>query len=129
MTEIYDKYIDQKDRERIEKLQFFDEKELLTQLLGHYCVVIAVNQDDEICQSEHRNLSGPDYFLLGADVVRDLKELDDDGLKLIPDFRTDLPTLFLSECVLIYMSCKESSDLCSFLSGKFAKSCFVNYEL
>lgn len=43
MTSVYSQLLPYADRERIEKLEFLDETELLTQLLQHYCLVMASN--------------------------------------------------------------------------------------
>lgn len=43
MTEVYDQLMDKKEKTRIEKIEFLDEVELLTQLFNHYCLVKASN--------------------------------------------------------------------------------------
>jgi [phosphatase 2A protein]-leucine-carboxy methyltransferase len=43
MNTVYNSLIPYADRERVEKIEFLDETELLTQLLGHYCLVLASN--------------------------------------------------------------------------------------
>lgn len=44
MTEVYDRLFPIEEKQRIEKLEFLDEKELLTQLFQHYCLVTASNK-------------------------------------------------------------------------------------
>lgn len=63
--------------------------------------------------------------MLGCD-LRDLAALD----KVIASSGLDLnfPTLFLSECVLIYMTVEESAALIAWTSEKFPVSHFVLYE-
>ncbi|XP_071965626.1 leucine carboxyl methyltransferase 1-like [Antedon mediterranea] len=39
-----------------------------------------------------------------------------------------LPTLFLAECVLVYMPMEKSNELLSWISSKFDSAVFVNYE-
>lgn len=42
MVEIYDS-LPESERMRIERIEMLDERELLTQLLQHYCIAIAWN--------------------------------------------------------------------------------------
>lgn len=65
------------------------------------------------------------YFLRACD-LRDLASLE----KVLADcgLDTSLPTLFLSECVLIYMTVEESSALIAWASQHFNSSYFVLYE-
>lgn len=46
MTEVYTQLIDPHEKSRIEQIEFLDEIELLTQLLDHYCLVLASNFDE-----------------------------------------------------------------------------------
>ncbi|CAG2113041.1 unnamed protein product [Medioppia subpectinata] len=41
MNTVYDQLLSREDRQRVERLEFLDETELLTQLLSHYCLVFA----------------------------------------------------------------------------------------
>lgn len=41
LSDIFNKYLAPAEKSRIEQLEFLDEKELLEQLLQHYCIVIA----------------------------------------------------------------------------------------
>ncbi|UJR37701.1 hypothetical protein I4U23_030396 [Adineta vaga] len=70
------------------------------------------------------------YTILPAD-LRDLTQLDHQ-LKYLSEHQIldfTLPTLFISECVLIYMSSEHSSNLLKYLTQTFAQSClFVNFE-
>jgi [phosphatase 2A protein]-leucine-carboxy methyltransferase len=43
MNTVYETLLARDDRYRIEKIEFLDEIELLTQLLSHYCLIIASN--------------------------------------------------------------------------------------
>jgi len=43
LTDYYLTRLERRERERVEALEFLDEKELLIQLLDHYCVCIAGN--------------------------------------------------------------------------------------
>eukprot|EP00271_Cylindrocystis_brebissonii_P015015 TRINITY_DN36891_c0_g1_i1.p1 TRINITY_DN36891_c0_g1~~TRINITY_DN36891_c0_g1_i1.p1 ORF type:complete len:366 (-),score=61.06 TRINITY_DN36891_c0_g1_i1:460-1557(-) len=65
------------------------------------------------------------YHLLSAD-LRDTPSLD---TKLAAaGLRADLPTLILTECVLIYMDPQKSRDLIEWAARKFPTSAFVVYE-
>ena len=70
------------------------------------------------------------YTILPAD-LRDTVQLQTQ-LKFLSDRHIidfSKPTLFLSECVLIYMSSEHSLNLLSYLSNAFASSClFLNFE-
>lgn len=46
MTDYYKNKMSQRERERIEAIEFLDENELLFQLMDHYCVCIAANNTD-----------------------------------------------------------------------------------
>ncbi|KAI1896018.1 hypothetical protein AGOR_G00090480 [Albula goreensis] len=41
---------------------------------------------------------------------------------------TDLPTLFMAECVLVYMTPEQSSKLVRWVADTFPTAMFVNYE-
>ena len=72
------------------------------------------------------DLPSSDYALVGAD-LRDLKALEAGLLRAQVDFT--LPTLILSECVLIYMNATDSSALLSYLTSKFTGGCVIwTYE-
>jgi len=43
MNTVYEQLLARDDIHRIEKIEFLDEKELLTQLLSHYCLIYASN--------------------------------------------------------------------------------------
>lgn len=47
MQELYSKHFNQADIMRIESLELLDERELLSQLLEHYCIVMAVKATSE----------------------------------------------------------------------------------
>ncbi|RWS23949.1 leucine carboxyl methyltransferase 1-like protein [Leptotrombidium deliense] len=71
-------------------------------------------------------LHSSEYHLVSAD-LRTRKELE---RKLFTDCGLDatVPTLFLAECVLIYMTVDESNSLLSFLASSFSECAFINYE-
>ena len=46
MTDYYKNYINESERQRIEAIEFLDEIELLFQLLDHYCIGLASNNEE-----------------------------------------------------------------------------------
>eukprot|EP00013_Stygamoeba_regulata_P002976 CAMPEP_0177633928 /NCGR_PEP_ID=MMETSP0447-20121125/3099_1 /TAXON_ID=0 /ORGANISM="Stygamoeba regulata, Strain BSH-02190019" /LENGTH=313 /DNA_ID=CAMNT_0019135621 /DNA_START=6 /DNA_END=944 /DNA_ORIENTATION=+ len=66
-----------------------------------------------------------DYHLVAAD-LRKLVELESKLKQTGIDFR--IPTLFLSECVLIYMEPEFSDALISWVGSQFSMVVFVTYE-
>ena len=71
------------------------------------------------------DLHAPNYHVIGAD-MRNLNEVQ---LKLA-ECKIDkaLPTVFVAECVLIYMSSDGSSDLLKWIAESFPTAFFINYE-
>jgi len=75
---------------------------------------------------ENGNYSSTEYHLIGndlRDVNRIEKNLIDHGLS------RDIPTLFLSECVLIYINSNDSAQLLQWTSNFFTSSMFIIYEM
>jgi len=59
----------------------------------------------------------------------DLRQLEEFREKLTTaELDTNLPTLFIAECVLIYMDERQCGDLLKEIAAKFSKACFANYE-
>ncbi|XP_072312620.1 leucine carboxyl methyltransferase 1 [Eucyclogobius newberryi] len=71
------------------------------------------------------SLDSDRYCLIGAD-LRDISSLDEKLKKF--QLNTELPTVFVSECVLIYMSPTYSSNLVGWASETFHTAMFINYE-
>lgn len=46
MSEFYREKMDEKERRRIESIEFLDETELLFQLMDHYCLCVVANNAD-----------------------------------------------------------------------------------
>jgi len=72
------------------------------------------------------DIHGSNYHLVGGD----LRKFDELQTKLVNDCRLDfnLPTLVLTECVLVYLPPEKTSDLLSWVASKFRTSFCVNYE-
>lgn len=66
-----------------------------------------------------------DYQLIGVD----LRQLHEFSTKIrTADLDVSQPTLFISECVLVYMDEKQSDDLLKEITKAFTTVSFINYE-
>lgn len=65
------------------------------------------------------------YHLMGVD-LRHISELSNKLIQAEVDF--NVPTLFLAECVLVYIDSNAASALLKWFAEKFPNSFFVNYE-
>lgn len=65
------------------------------------------------------------YHIIGTD-LRNLPELDKKLTQCGINF--DIPTMFLTECVLVYMEPESSSMLLKWIAKKFNDVFFINYE-
>ncbi|VDO39446.1 unnamed protein product [Haemonchus placei] len=76
-------------------------------------------------ETQHTDLHCGDYHLVGADIRQwaEFKaKLDSVGID------TTLPTMFIAECVLVYISVDQSAQLLKSLSDTFNTAVFLNYE-
>ena len=101
------------------KLHYIRRRPQLLQVLG---------EDIRFSSSE---LHASDYHLVTAD-LRSVDQDDGKALhdKLFKDCGLDasVPSIFISECVLVYMEPSLSSRLLSWISGHFDRCFHVNYE-
>lgn len=83
-----------------------------------------VTEDGEVKLSAS-DLHAPSYHIVGCD----LRVLDDVHRKL-KDSELDfgLPTIFLAECVLVYMETRHSHDLLDWIASNFKTAIFISYE-
>ncbi|XP_053212703.1 leucine carboxyl methyltransferase 1-like [Panonychus citri] len=60
----------------------------------------------------------------------DLRDTNSLSTKLLTECHLDkeLPTLFIAECVLIYMTVEHSNNLIAWISANFTQPAFINYE-
>uniref|UniRef100_A0A8C2MFP3 Leucine carboxyl methyltransferase 1 n=1 Tax=Cricetulus griseus TaxID=10029 RepID=A0A8C2MFP3_CRIGR len=65
------------------------------------------------------------YAIIGAD-LRDLSELEEKLKKC--NMNTQLPTLLITECVLVYMTPEQSASLLKWAASSFETAMFINYE-
>jgi [phosphatase 2A protein]-leucine-carboxy methyltransferase len=71
------------------------------------------------------DIHSTNYHLLGVD----LRNIDEVANKLQQaEIDYTLPTIFLAECVLVYIEPKNCSNLLKWLATHFQSAVFVNYE-
>lgn len=71
------------------------------------------------------DLHAGNYHIVGVD-LRNLHEVE---VKLNEsEVKFNMPTLFLAECVLVYIDAPQVEQLLSWISKKFDSALFVNYE-
>lgn len=82
------------------------------------------NLDGEV-RFNPTDLHASNYHVVGVD----LRNIDEVANKLKQaDIDYSVPTIFLAECVLVYMEPQNCANLLSWLSSHFASSVFINYE-
>ena len=82
-------------------------------------------EEETVRSASEVEFHGTTYHILPAD-LRDLSSVESQLSKAGIDF--NVPTLFLSECVLIYMEHEFSNNVIRFAANKFSTSVFVTYE-
>ena len=84
------------------------------------------NQESLTVANKGIDIHGSHYHLVGGD----LRKFDELETKLINECRLDfnLPTLILTECVLVYLPPEKTTHLLSWVGSKFRTSFCVNYE-
>lgn len=65
------------------------------------------------------------FAIVGAD-LRDLNSLEEKLKKC--NMNTQLPTLLVAECVLVYMTPEQSASLLKWAANSFETAMFINYE-
>lgn len=73
-----------------------------------------------------RELHSSVYHCVPCD-LRDLSDLEN-TLKTKCGVNPSLPTLFITECVMVYMDASQSTALVNWVAQNFANALFVNYE-
>ncbi|MED6233967.1 Leucine carboxyl methyltransferase 1, partial [Ataeniobius toweri] len=86
--------------------------------------IIDVHSTDSLLLESYV-LDSDRYCILGAD-LRDISSLDEKLKKFQLD--PELPTLLFSECVLVYMTPSQSSNLVHWAAETFHTAMFINYE-
>lgn len=86
--------------------------------------IIETHSTDSLLLDAH-SLESDRYCIIGAD-LRDISSLDEKLKKF--QLNPELPTLLLSECVLVYMTPSQSSNLVHWAAETFHTAMFINYE-
>ncbi|KAL6475127.1 hypothetical protein MHYP_G00161670 [Metynnis hypsauchen] len=86
--------------------------------------LIETHSSDSLLLDGH-SLDSDRYCIIGAD-LRDISSLEEKLRKF--QINTELPTLFVSECVLVYMTPEQSSKLVHWAADTFHTAMFINYE-
>uniref|UniRef100_A0AAR2L8A0 Leucine carboxyl methyltransferase 1 n=1 Tax=Pygocentrus nattereri TaxID=42514 RepID=A0AAR2L8A0_PYGNA len=86
--------------------------------------LIETHSSDSLLLDGH-SLDSDRYCIIGAD-LRDISSLEEKLRKF--QINTELPTLFVSECVLVYMNPEQSYRLVHWAADTFHTAMFINYE-
>nr|CAG4650268.1 EOG090X08O3 [Sida crystallina] len=84
-----------------------------------------IHMEDEEVTFNSSELHSGIYHLVGAD-LRKLAEIEAKFSECQLNF--NIPTLFLFECVLVYMSTASSHELLKLIASKFCTAFTINYE-
>ena len=71
------------------------------------------------------DLHGKDYHLVAAN-LKNLKELEHKLHECDIDY--SMPTIFIAECVLVYIEKNKTDELLKWITEHFSSAFFVNYE-
>lgn len=84
-----------------------------------------IHDEDGEVRLSPTDLHGPNYHLMGVD-LRNIDEVDNKLQQAEIDYT--LPTIFLAECVLVYIELQNCKNLLKWIASKFSSAVFVNYE-
>ncbi|XP_013360353.1 PREDICTED: leucine carboxyl methyltransferase 1 isoform X1 [Chinchilla lanigera] len=86
---------------------------------------IAELHSEDTLRMDGHVLDSERYAIIGAD-LRELPELEEKLKKC--NMNTQLPTLLITECVLVYMTPEQSANLIKWAASSFETAMFINYE-
>ncbi|XP_034050221.1 leucine carboxyl methyltransferase 1 [Thalassophryne amazonica] len=86
--------------------------------------LIETHSTDSLLLDGH-NLDSDHFCIIGAD-LRDIASVDEKLKKF--QLNPELPTVFLTECVLVYLSPAHSFNLVHWAAETFHTAMFINYE-
>ncbi|XP_066239477.1 leucine carboxyl methyltransferase 1 [Saccopteryx leptura] len=86
--------------------------------------IVELHSEDAL-QIDGHLLDSKRFAIIGAD-LRDLSELEEKLKKC--NMNPQLPTLLITECVLVYMTPEQSSSLIQWAARTFGTAMFINYE-
>ncbi|MBZ3876627.1 Leucine carboxyl methyltransferase 1 [Sciurus carolinensis] len=89
--------------------------------------IIELHSEDmlQMGKPHGHTLDSKRYAIIGAD-LRDLSELEEKLKKC--NMNTQLPTLLITECVLVYMTPEQSTSLLKWAANTFETAMLINYE-
>lgn len=121
-----------------EKMLLYQTKQKFTQqnLCGRYVYTLVVlifmqklnktkNFLDEDIRFNPTDLHAPNYHIMGVD-LRNVDEVANKLKQAEVDFT--VPTIFLAECVLVYIEAQNCTNLLKWFSSQFQTAVFVIYE-
>lgn len=85
----------------------------------------SIASEDEDIQMSKTDIHGQDYHLVSVN-LKNINEVE----KKLHDCHIDksLPTVFIAECVLVYIDLAMTNNLLKWISGNFTTAFFINYE-
>ncbi|XP_037363297.1 leucine carboxyl methyltransferase 1 [Talpa occidentalis] len=86
--------------------------------------IIELHSEDTL-QMDGHILDSQRFAIIGAD-LRDIPEMEEKLKKC--NMSTQLPTLLITECVLVYMTPEQSANLIKWAANSFETAMFINYE-
>ena len=85
-----------------------------------------IQSEDREAVFDKTDVHSQRYHAAACD-LRQIEEVEKVLLQCECDF--SLPTIFISECVLVYMPFAQSNNLTNWIANKFSTAFFVNYEM
>ncbi|XP_036316084.1 leucine carboxyl methyltransferase 1 isoform X3 [Pipistrellus kuhlii] len=86
--------------------------------------ILELHSEDSL-QGDGHMLDSKRYAIIGAD-LRDLPTLEEKLKKC--NMNAQLPTLLVTECVLVYMTPEQSANLIRWAASSFETAMFISYE-
>uniref|UniRef100_A0A286ZK58 Leucine carboxyl methyltransferase 1 n=1 Tax=Sus scrofa TaxID=9823 RepID=A0A286ZK58_PIG len=86
--------------------------------------ILDLHSEDTL-QMDGHTLDSTRYAIIGAD-LRDIPELEEKLKKC--NMNTQLPTLLVAECVLVYMTPEQSANLLKWAANSFETAMLINYK-
>ncbi|CAF0842543.1 unnamed protein product [Didymodactylos carnosus] len=126
VTAIHDPSLNVKHFIDIDFYQITEIKTRLIRRTPQLAEKLNINEEEESI-SIPGGLHTSTYTILPVD-LREISSLDKQLQLIEKNLDYNLPTFFLSECVLIYMSLENSTNLLSYITQKFSTCFFLNFE-
>lgn len=97
----------------------------VAQIKRHEVLLQTIASEDEDIKLSKSEIHGSDYHLVDADLSilsQVEKKLHESGID------KNLPTLFMAECVLVYIDNLKTKELLKWIADQFPVAMFINYE-